>query len=289
MSQKRESNLWNELYFFQFIGASVVIVLLVAIYFIITFTNPNEGSNWAVARLLALSVIANLIPIFVLFTGSYALFRRIQTLRSERDTENLASKISSEIRTTIQKESFTASSPNSTYYEEFKDVPWHELLSTCSTLDICVHYFDTWINEQSDLIEQLFNRGGAVRIILPNHNKDDVVQIIKQRFPEYSANDIKTKISNTHRKLALLLKKSTHKNARVETYYINDMTWYTAIRFDRRVLVLSVYEHMREMRIGSPAIMISLGKSEKTQQWIEKEFLGLIDKSVEKISLDGRM
>ena len=93
MSGNREKEVWKELDRLTFLASIVAIVILVAIYFIIGEMKPSEESIWNTVKVFVQDIIINLIPVFLLFMGSYAVFRRIQTLRSERETEDLASKV----------------------------------------------------------------------------------------------------------------------------------------------------------------------------------------------------
>lgn len=271
-----------------YLGALVLIILLVGLYFWVAAFNPSANSALEYAQKLALGLIPNLIPILLLFVLSYALFRKIQQIKSEQETDSLANKISSEVNKSLLAGHITGDE-DVKFYDEFGQVPWSKLLSTCSTLDICVHYFDTWITGDTHrLLSQLFDRGGVVRIILPNFANQPLVALINQRFPEYPEDMLRSKIENTQKKLSIILKESSNKNARLETYFVDDMIFYCGLRFDRRILVLSFCEHIRKMRIDSPAVAIMLSKRSDTQRWFEKEFVGLMDKAVSKHNLSGR-
>ena len=97
MSNNREKNLWKEMDRLAFWASIAAIVILTVIYFAIGRMKPDEESIWSTACVFVLDIIANLIPVLLLFMGSYALLRRIQAFRTEQETEELASKIASKV------------------------------------------------------------------------------------------------------------------------------------------------------------------------------------------------
>ena len=276
----KNKTIWEELARLAAITSVVALIICVLLYIYMYNQKPQENSSWFGVYTLLLSVISNFIPILSIYLGSYFIFYRIKNIKQLHDTEDLSSLIAHKVNSLISEKDLSISPSEISCYEEFNKIPWDNLLSTSSSLDICVHYLDTWVNTHSELIKKLFDRGGKVRIILPNYNQYSVVKVIKQRFPEYTEDQIKTKISNTISKLETVLNKSTHKNACLEAYLMSDMMWFCAFRVDRRVLILSPYEHIREMKIGSPAILFQLGTYSLVQSWIEKELSGMIEHSI---------
>jgi hypothetical protein len=288
MREEREKQLLSELDRLAFIASGIAIAILASLYFVVGLQVQSANPFLLVAREFVLAIITDLIPILIIFLISYTLFRRIQTIKAEQQTSDLAVQIAQEIRATLSRDFLVGSPPDSAYYEEFDHVPWDDLIRTSSTMDICVHYFDTWINLHTKSLQDFFDHGGRVRIILPNPKNETLVGVIKQRFPEYDEEQVRTKIAYTHNRLALILEKATHRDARLETYYIDEFILYCGVRFDRRVLVLSPFEHIREMKVAAPATMISLGKFESSQRWFEKEFSGLMAKATNSHILNGR-
>ena len=103
---------------------------------------------------------------------------------------------------------------------------------------------------------------------------------VKERFPEYSTEQIDAKIRNTIGKFEILRTNSTHKLAGFQAFLLGRTIWFAAVRFDQRMLALSVYEHAREMRISSPAVVIQLSAFPETRTWIEREFNDLTERSI---------
>lgn len=104
MSSNHEEHLWKELKWRDFVIATFVVIILAVLYFWIYSMNPNEQSMWSIARELALAIIPDLIPVFLLFAGSYVLLRRTQQLWSKKETDELTSKISSRVADMVKSE-----------------------------------------------------------------------------------------------------------------------------------------------------------------------------------------
>lgn len=97
MVEDRDRSLWEEIDRFAFWVSALIIGVLIIVYYQISRTPSNEGTFWNILRTLSLDVLANLLPVLLVFSISYVLFRRIQALRSERDTEAVATKVASTI------------------------------------------------------------------------------------------------------------------------------------------------------------------------------------------------
>lgn len=97
MTSNREKTLWKELGRRDFLLALVGMGILVLIYLVVGGVRLDDKDTWHVARTLLLDVIANLIPVVLAFMVSYAVLRRIQELRTEREIEELASLVSLKI------------------------------------------------------------------------------------------------------------------------------------------------------------------------------------------------
>jgi heme/copper-type cytochrome/quinol oxidase subunit 2 len=89
MIDKRESDLWKQIDRLIFIISVLGLIILVGAYFIIA----NLQTIDAIIRNFVLNIIVNIIPTFLLFIGAYLVFRHIEKLRSERDTDELADKV----------------------------------------------------------------------------------------------------------------------------------------------------------------------------------------------------
>ncbi len=106
MSSNRERELWKELNKSLFLLAGVLVVFLAAAYVGIGLVTPGRPSDENVLHVLcklAQDVIANLIPVSLLYISSYLFVRHVQELWSEQETQKLVSRVSSEIGTLLEQ------------------------------------------------------------------------------------------------------------------------------------------------------------------------------------------
>lgn len=100
-NQSREHALLSAFDWLIFIIATVALALLILAYFVLP--KLLVASN---AWLIFLqSIITNLIPVLLLFVLSYIAYRRIETIRSERETELLAQKVADDVIERMRNES----------------------------------------------------------------------------------------------------------------------------------------------------------------------------------------
>src|SRR5574341_729419 len=93
MNKNREKELLREVDRLAFVASAIIIFLLGLAYF-----GLETSGIIGVARAFLQGIILNLIPVFIIFAVSYALLRRIQSIKSEHEAEELAHRIVEEIR-----------------------------------------------------------------------------------------------------------------------------------------------------------------------------------------------
>lgn len=107
-TNKKVSKLLNWIDKIGVLGAIVLIVLLLFGYFFAAYNIPNkiEGqpeSFTSISLNLAMSLISGIIPVFILFIFSYALFREINKIKDEEKTSALVNNIIDKIHNIISK------------------------------------------------------------------------------------------------------------------------------------------------------------------------------------------
>lgn len=85
-----------------FIAIAIITILGVA-YFFLWSWQPYQTIEQGI-REFTLSIITNLIPVFLIFALSYAFLRRIQSIKSDDEQENLVNNFSIEMQNYLQSE-----------------------------------------------------------------------------------------------------------------------------------------------------------------------------------------
>jgi phospholipase/lecithinase/hemolysin len=138
---------------------------------------------------------------------------------------------------------------------------------------------ESCVNEATGTVGKFFARGGAVKLILPDPNKDDVMTITRERYPEYSIAQLKDKINWTVSAFESAKAFSNCKSANLEIYYFPHTLNYFAMRLDSDRVLVSYYEQFRERRVDSSGILINLKADKNLKQYWDKEYAGFYQKS----------
>ncbi len=156
MSSKREKKLWDEIGWLRFLLAVVVTLILGIAYFAIW---QWSTSIW---REFLLSIVANLIPIPLVFILAYIVFRRIEEIRLERDSDELADKVVLRLLE-IAKVQADSTGNSSTFLDDFPEIS-ESYLKLSRELDITVKPFEAKSSPQKLVIECLYRGRNIIRI-----------------------------------------------------------------------------------------------------------------------------
>lgn len=153
MTNQREKKLWYEIGWLRFLLAILTTLILGAIYFAIW------GWSQSFWRDLFLSVVGNIIPVPLIFVFAYIVFRRIEELRLERDSDELADKVILRIIQVAQVQSNVSSNENN-FLDNLPQLS--ELyLKLSRELEVTKRLFDNKSKPQKLVIE-FTNRGSNV-------------------------------------------------------------------------------------------------------------------------------
>ncbi|MDH3972920.1 MAG: nucleotide-binding protein [Deltaproteobacteria bacterium] len=167
------------------------------------------------------------------------------------------------------------------FHETYRKVNWSSLLERAdSNIDIVAYYFDSWVNANYEAIVNFFKkRDTKMRVFVANPEDDFIIKNVQRLFPEYSEQTINEKIEHTGERFNKAVIDAGGDPNRFEFYYVPHFLNYSVQCVDNNILVLSIFEMFREMKIDSPALVINLEMSDHLLRFWQKELEGLISKS----------
>jgi len=249
------------------------IIFFLLYYFADNIFKYLEQSTITLIKSLMVGFLSVVFP----FVISYFVLKKVQELKASQTKIDLVNDISSTI---LPKLKNYLIKPEQNYeLIEFDKIKWEELLSEAKNVDIFVHYFDTWLRNNCDLIKGIFYRDGNINIIIPCIKNNTIIKIIKQRFPEYTEKQIKQKIYGTSEKI-YEYKKNINKGL-LNIYETNELGYYCGIKIDEKYFIYSSYEHIRnDRKILGPTFIIRIDKEQSIGKWFDKEFNNIPKKIV---------
>jgi hypothetical protein len=231
---------------------------------------PNGEDKWIG---LAKGVIPNVVAVLIGIPVVYLLFTRKGITVGEQITAHELEEL------IVRHIGAKAAHPQVlSFYNSFRDVPWKEMIPTAqTTLEIVVNYWDSWASDNHERLAEFFKKRSAkMRVFVPDPANAMLVTELLRLYPDKNADLIRDKIMKTGDNLRQALKDGGGTASQLEFYYVPHSLNYALQVIDRRVLVLSNYDMFRRNRIGAPAIVLDLGKSEHLANYWNNELDGLL-------------
>lgn len=246
----------------KWLGAFVLIAILTAAYWFLPLV--LESKEWVE---FCRSVIANMIPVFLFFVFSWSLFRSVDAVHKDRETQHFIDAVTDKLQASL----LPLFNRKPLAYSRFNNVPWSEMIQACNSIDIIVQYFDSWAKTHQEALRDLFMRGGRVRILLPDPENTPALEQIRSRFLEYEHPALKGKIQNTPVRFAAI-RDSAETAGRLEVRFVSLPIWYCALRFSNGAVALSPFESKRTIGVNSPCLIIDGDEAQDVVSWFDKEF-----------------
>jgi len=288
MSRTHDEDTGSQISFLMALLALLVIVLLGVLYVF----SPSPHTRIAE---LAVELIPEILGTLVAFVFMYFLFyrrgigRKIESsllpdpedFRTEVHkyfpTQSVAKELSEQMALALPGLTVKPRQVVS-FCDTYRQIDWTSLLKDAHvSLDIVVHYYDSWVRANHEILREFFMRPRTtMRVFLSDPEDASVLAHVTRLFPEYPESEVKRKILDTAPLLAIPLKEAGADPARLQIFYVPFPVSYSAQCIDNRALVVGVFEMFRKKKIDSPAFVIDLTQSEAVTRFWHKELDGLL-------------
>ena len=279
---------------------NLMLILFAALVFslIYIYVIPNQPQGFW-------SLLANIIPsaIVVMLTSVvlYVMFHRFGNTPDRRILHAISS-LGEEIKIhrSMDEEAFSnnivekvvAIKENPRYpaiyhfNDKYTDVKWGDfILMAESSIDISVHYYDSWVKNNAESIKKFFMKPNTkMRVYMGDPDEPLVMGVISSLFKESSKEELKSKVIKTKDRLDQLREAAGASPGRLEVRYLKTPLTYSAVCFDGKYLGLSLFEMHREMGVGSPVFFLQLESSQNIKEFWKKELAGFERDGFEKKS-----
>jgi len=182
---------------------AIIIVILLQFLF---FGPPREAF-----QLLLPSILASLVVLLAVYIFRQTLFKSTTSYLTEAEITEISFLIAEKLKQQLP------SQRDLLLYNKWYDIPWQEVMGEAKELEFYVSYMDTWVNQTSDILQLIVERGGTIRVFLPKKGSE-AAKRVRERFPEYSNELVAAKIQNTVDKLRAVLKRSHVRSGKLEVY-----------------------------------------------------------------------
>ena len=218
-------------------------------------------------------VLASAFSTLALFSIIYFFFERHGILVGKDSSKQAGNSLPNETIRLIEEIHSKQANPSViNFYNCWSDVDWRKELQRSSKVEIIVTYWSSWVAEYMDELVALLNRGGSISIVLSSPLDDDCVKQIQKMYPEHTAETMRGKIELTTSRLKAVYRKSRVSDEDFKVFYYPERMNYASVRFDEKRLFLGVYEHFREHKVESPAMLLDLTKSDVLNSFWKRQY-----------------
>ena len=144
------------------------------------------------------------------------------------------------------------------YYDSFLKIDWRKIISEAHTISMFITYGRTWRENNRDVLEDFFQKGGKMKVYLPDNTKDSLMTYYDERF-QFQQGKTKEYVNEA-------IEYYLGKGAEVKLY--NGMLFSTYYVIDE-ICLLAVFNHRKD-KSTVPAIKAT--KKGFLGSFIEKEF-----------------
>jgi len=136
------------------------------------------------------------------------------------------------------------------------DIPWKELILKSNEIDLLLAYGKTWRgNNKQFLCEFLQKPSSRLRVVLPDHTADHVVEELTERSSKRTTEELRGKIENAEDHFIALASDYSAKG-HLTLWRMNIAPVFALYRFDD-IVIISFYSHKK--LVGVPHLVCKKG------------------------------
>ena len=136
------------------------------------------------------------------------------------------------------------------------DIDWKTLINQASEIDIIFAYGKTWRgNNKPFLVDFMKKSSSKMRIVLPDHESNHVIDELTERSSKKTSAELKEKIKNAEDHF-IALSEGEEAKGKLKLWRMNIAPVFALYRFDD-IVIISIYSHKK--LVGVPHLVCKKG------------------------------
>jgi hypothetical protein len=157
-------------------------------------------------------------------------------------------------------------------------IPWPEVLGNAERIECALPRVDTWIEDEAGALEDLFARGGSIRVFLPMPGSH-AAHRVGEHIPAHGAAAVDAKMKGARSKLRALRRG----RGQLDVRWTSVANGHGLILLDDSVLILTPCAHFGGSRAQNPAFVVPLERFPTMASWAHRELAGFLAASSTRI------
>lgn len=251
----------------------IALLVFAGLYLLYLVLSPEwYGNNPGPTRRYITELIPNISAGVLAFLVIYWFLHRRGLSPSQLESADFESKMLTAIERNVGV-SKSMPSEVAAFYPTFKQVDWARWIGDAQLkIDIVVNYFDSWVKDNADHLQQFFRKPGTrMALYVPDPTDDALMRQVAKLYPDNSEQAVREKVAKTETRLRELLAAAGASDDRLEVYYLKHRPNYALQRLDSRWAVFSAYDHYRHPGVACPTLVIDLQKTAIAADYFERE------------------
>jgi hypothetical protein len=162
-------------------------------------------------------------------------------------------------------------------------IPWSDVLGNAERIECAFPQVDAWIEDEASAIEDLFARGGSIRVYLPMPGSR-AADRAGEHMPAYDGATLDAKMRSARSKLRALRRGC----GQLDVRWTSVANTHGLMLLDDSVLLLTPCAHFGGSRAQNPAFVVPLERFPTMASWAHRELAGFLAASSTRIKPASR-